>query len=239
MTWFDLHVHSALSACAEMVMSPRQIMLRAASAGLTVVTLADHNASAHVEVARRLGDECGVMVIPGMEVASREEVHVLVYFTDMGALAAFQELVDRSLPDERNSPEVFGYQLLYDERDDIVGCDERLRQVGTGLGLDEIVTTVHSYGGAVVPAHIHRRRYSLLSQLGFVDPAADFDAVELARPEWVAGGYRLGQLVDGFPALAGSDSHFLEDIGRFHTEVHGSVRDIHGLLSEVRQLSGA
>ncbi|HEY9595648.1 MAG TPA: PHP-associated domain-containing protein [Spirochaetia bacterium] len=239
MTRFDLHVHSALSACAEMIMSPRQIVLRAREAGLTVLTVADHNASAHVPVARRLGGDSGIVVIPGMEVASREEVHVLVYFSEMEALAEFQDLVDRSLPDEQNSPDIFGYQLLYDDGDDIVGCDERLRQVGTSLGLEEICRTVHSLGGAVVPAHVHRRRYSLLSQLGFVEGAGVFDAVEIARPEWVAGGFRLGQRIDGFPALAGSDSHFLEDVGRFHLEIDGTVRDIHDLIREVRDLSTA
>src|SRR5271157_2184932 len=226
MTRFDLHIHSALSACAEMIMSPRQILRRARAAGLTVLTLADHNASGHVSLALRLGRDNGILVIPGMEVASREEVHLLVYFTEMTALTEFQELVDRNLPEEANSPEIFGYQLLYDDQDEIVGCDERLRQVGTGLGLDEIITTVHGLGGAVVPAHIYRKRYSLMSQLGFVDSTAAFDAVEIARPGWVKGDCRLGQRVEGFPALTGSDAHFLEDVGRLRMELEGSVEGI-------------
>jgi predicted metal-dependent phosphoesterase TrpH len=237
MTRFDLHIHSALSACAEMVMSPRQILLRARAAGLTVLTLTDHNASAHVSLARRLGHDSGIMVIPGMEVASREEVHVLVYFTEMTALSEFQDLVDRNLPDESNSPEVFGYQLLYDDHDEIVGCDERLRQVGTGLGLEEIITTVHGLGGAVIPAHIYRKRFSLMSQLGFVDSTAAFAAVEIARPVWVRGGYRLGQRVEGFPALTGSDAHFLEDVGRLRLELERSVGGIHDLIQGVGELS--
>jgi predicted metal-dependent phosphoesterase TrpH len=236
MTRFDLHIHSALSACAEMIMSPRQILLRARAAGLTVLTLADHNASAHVPLAQRLGRDNGILVIPGMEVASREEVHLLVYFADMTALAEFQELVDRNLPEEANSPEMFGYQLLYDDQDEIVGCDERLRQVGTGLGLEEIITTVHGLGGAVVPAHIHRKRFSLMSQLGFVDSTAAFDAVEIARPAWVKGGYRLGQRVEGFPALSGSDAHYLEDVGRLRMELERSVDGIHDLIQGVRDL---
>jgi 3',5'-nucleoside bisphosphate phosphatase len=236
MTRFDLHIHSALSACAEMIMSPRQILLRAQAAGLTVLTLADHNASAHVPLALRLGRDSGILVIPGMEVASREEVHLLVYFAEMTALTEFQDLVDRNLPEESNSPEMFGYQLLYDDQDEIVGCDERLRQVGTGLGLEEIITTVHGLGGAVVPAHIYRNRYSLMSQLGFVDSTAAFDAVEIARPAWVKGGCRLGQRVEGFPALSGSDAHFLEDIGRFWMELERPVDGIHELIQGVRDL---
>ena len=239
MTRFDLHVHSALSACAEDVMSPRQVILRARDAGLSMLAVADHNASAHVQTARRLGGDLGIVVVPGMEVESREEVHILVYFTELPALAEFQVLVDQALPQQPNAPEVFGYQLLYDEQDEIVGLDERLRQVGTALGIEQIIRIVRGLGGAIVPAHIHRRRTSLLSQLGFVDPAADFDAVEVARPEWVKSGLRLGARVDGFPAIAGSDAHFLEDVGRLRLELTGDVHDIHGLIRGVRELAEA
>lgn len=217
-------------------MSPRQILLRARAEGLTVLALTDHNASGHVPLARQLGRDNGILVIPGMEVASREEVHLLVYFAEMKALADFQELVDRNLPEEANSPEMFGEQLLYDDQDEIVGCDERLRQVGTGLGLEQIITTVHGLGGAAVPAHIYRRRYSLMSQLGFVDSTAAFDAVEIARPAWVKGDYRLGQRVEGFPALTGSDAHFLEDVGRLRMEIERPVDGIHDLLRCVHDL---
>ena len=239
MTRFDLHVHTALSACAEDIMSPRQVLLRARETGLTVLAIADHNASAHVEPARRLGRDCGIVVIPGMEVESREEVHILAYFTDLPALAEFQVLVDQALPPEQNAPEVFGNQLIYDEQDEIVGIDERLRQVGTGLGIEDIIRAVRGLGGAVVPAHVHRRRTSLLSQLGFVDPAADFDAVEVARPEWVKSGLRLGARVDGFPAITGSDAHFLEDVGRLGLELEVDVDDIHALIRGVRELEAA
>ncbi len=217
-------------------MSPRQILLRARAAGLTVLTLTDHNASAHVSLARQLGGDNGILVIPGMEVASREEVHLLVYFTEMAALTEFQALVDQNLPEEVNSPEMFGYQLLYDDQDEIVGCDERLRQVGTGLGLEKIITTVHDMGGAVVPAHIYRTRYSLMSQLGFVDSTAAFDAVEIARPGWVKGEYLLGQRVEGFPALTGSDAHFLEDVGRLRLEIEQPVGGIHDLIRALHDL---
>jgi len=220
-------------------MSPRQILLRAREAGLTLIAIADHNASAHVEQARRLGKDCGIVVVPGMEVESREEVHILAYFTEMQALAELQLLVDKALPGEPNASDVFGHQLIYDEQDEIVGLDDRLRQVGTGLGIEEIVLAVHGLGGAVVPAHVHRRRTSLLSQLGFVDPAADFDAVEVARPEWVKSGLRLGARVDGFSAISGSDAHFLEDVGRFCLELDPDVKDIHALIRGVRELGAA
>jgi len=236
MTRFDLHIHSALSACAEMVMSPRQILLRAKAAGLTVLALTDHNASAHVALAQRIGQELGIQVIPGLEVASREEVHLLVYFTEIKALAEFQEWVDRNLPEETNSPEFFGYQLIYNDQDDVVGCDERLRQVGTGLGIEEIIAHTHRLGGAVVPAHVFRKRYSLMSQLGFIDAAAAFDAVEIARPEWVKGNYHLGQRVEGYPAVTGSDAHFLEDVGRLQMALERSASGIHDLIRSVKDL---
>jgi predicted metal-dependent phosphoesterase TrpH len=218
MTRFDVHIHTALSACAENVLSPRQILSRARAARLDVIAVTDHNASANALVAVRLADAYGVRVIPGMEVASREEAHVLVFFEAAAALADFQELIDRGLPAEPNVPAVFGHQLVYDEQDEIVGIDERLRQVGTALTLEQVVAEAHQRGGLAVPAHVYRPRNSLWSQLGAIPAGAGFDAVELSRAHWRERGLRLGDRLAGYYALAGSDAHFLEDVGRFGLE---------------------
>ncbi len=238
MTRFDLHIHSALSACAEKTLSPARIIGRALAAGLSVVALTDHNASANVPPAVEAGQRCGVGVIPGVEVTTREEVHVLAFFEDVETLADWQALLDEALPSAANRPEFFGYQLLYDAGDEIIGVDERLRQVGVGLGLDAIADEVHARGGVVVPAHVFRRRHSLTSQLGFVAPGAGYDAIEVTAAEWRRGGYRLGQRLHGYPVVAGSDSHFLEDVGRFWLELAEPVRGAADILAAVRRRTG-
>lgn len=223
---FDLHVHSALSACAENVMSPRQVLVRAQAAGVNLLAITDHNASGHVALAQRLAPEYGLSVVPGMEVTSKEDVHVLALFRDEAACRDFQELIDGALPRAQNVPEVFGYQLLYDAADEIVDTDDRLRQVGTDLGLDRLVMEIHGRGGFAVPAHVTRNRYSLTSQLGFVNPDGGYDAVEIARNAWRREGHRLGERLAGYPVMTGSDAHFLEDVGRVALEVPGTAADV-------------
>ena len=230
MTRFDLHVHTALSACAEDIMSPRQILSRARAAGLQVIALTDHNASAHLTPALELADEFGVKVIPGIEVTSREEVHLLALFAAPEALADFQTLVDASLPDEENVADMFGHQVVYNARDEIVDVDNRLRQVGTTLGLAQLVQEITERQGAVIPAHVFRNRYSLISQLGFIDPVGGFDALELQWRQWRREHHCRGDRLEGFPLLTGSDAHFLEDVGRAYMEIDETTADLRRIM---------
>lgn len=211
---FDLHVHTALSACAENIMSPAQVVRRAAAAGLNLLAITDHNASAHVRPALRAAAGSGLTVVPGMEVCSREEVHLLALFDDPAALADLQALVDAALPSADNLPEVFGYQVLFDDRDEVCDVDRRLRQAGTALSLDRLVEEIHQRNGLAVPAHVFRKRFSLWSQLGAVDAGPGYDLLEIAYPQWVREHYRLGRRLDNVPLVTGSDAHYLEDIGR-------------------------
>lgn len=238
MTRFDLHIHSALSACAENSLSPGRLVDRASQAGITLLALTDHNASANVSPTVEAGRRHGVGVIPGIEVTTREEAHVLALFDDLDRLADWQAVVDAALPAASNRPEFFGHQIVYDAADEIVGVDERLRQVGIGLGIDAITEAVHDRGGVVIPAHVFRRRNSLTSQLGFIDPTAVYDAVEVTATEWRREQRWLGQRLAGFPVVAGSDTHFLEDVGRWWLEVGAEVSTASGLMDVVRRLAG-
>lgn len=232
---FDLHVHTALSACAENIMSPARIVRRAADAGLTLLAITDHNASAHVEPVLRAAAGSGLTVVPGMEVCSREEVHLLALFEDAAPLKDLQELVDASLPAAENLPEVFGYQVLFDDYDEVCGVDTRLRQAGTSLGLDRLVEEIHRRNGLAVPAHVFRKRYSLWSQLGAVDAGPGYDLLEIAYPQWVREGYRLGRRLAGMPVITGSDAHFLEDVGRADNCLEAPA-DLRALAAALRAL---
>jgi predicted metal-dependent phosphoesterase TrpH len=238
-TRFDLHLHSALSACAENTLSPRQIVARALESKLDMIAVTDHNASAHASLLARLGGDCGLTVVPGMEVTSREEVHLLALFADLAGLHAFQETVDGALPEARNDAEHFGWQLVYDEHDEVVDVDERLRQIGTDLGLDDLIERIHAGGGVAVPAHIFRARNSLTSQLGFVNPGAAYDAVEVSVRSWRQQGLALGHTIAGYPVIVGSDAHFLEDIGRSPAEIPQTVRTVPELLAALRRMEEA
>ena len=233
---FDLHVHTALSACAENIMSPGQVVRRAAAAGLNMLAITDHNASGHVRMAMNAASGLGMMLIPGIEVSSREEVHLLALFPEEAALADLQELVDASLPFGSNVPVVFGHQVIFDENDEVQDVDMRLRQVGTSLSLDRLVAEIHARHGFAVPAHAFRPRYSLWSQLGIVDAGAGFDLLEIGYAQWVREHYCIGMRHAGLPAITGSDAHFLENVGRVFNTLPGPAKDIATLVSELQNM---
>ncbi|MBT3377345.1 MAG: PHP domain-containing protein [Lentisphaerae bacterium] len=239
MARIDLHIHTALSACAENVMSPRHILERASGAALEIIAITDHNASAHVPLVTELAPAFGIRVIPGMELTTREEVHLLIFFRELDGLMAFQSVVDNALSADPNVADVFGHQLVYDEADEIIDLDEQLRQIGANIGLDETVIEAERHGGIVVPAHVFRYRNSLTSQLGFVDANPVFGALEIARPRWQQEDRKLGDSCEGLPLMTNSDAHYLEDIGRSALDLPTRAEDgIDGVLQALRESVG-
>jgi len=122
------------------------------------------------------------------------------------------------LPELENKPEFFGHQVLYNNTNEIIDLDYRLRQSAIDLSLDDLVGEIHKLGGIAIPAHIDKNKFSLISQLGFIDKNADFDALEVSKYKWNKKKYQLGDTFSGFPVICGSDSHTPDDIGLFYME---------------------
>jgi len=199
-------------------MSPQLILEQAVQKGLNLISITDHNTVQHSILACKLSEGIPIRVIPGVELTSREEVHLLAYFPNVDALLKIEKEIDNYLPKRKNNSQVFGYQLCYDLKGEIVGIDYTLRQVALNIGLDNLVEFIHSIEGIAVPAHIDKNRFSLLSQLGFLDREANFDAVEISKFKWRKEKFQLGNTWSDFPVIAGSDSHGVEDIGLFFME---------------------
>jgi predicted metal-dependent phosphoesterase TrpH len=235
MTRFDLHIHTALSACAENIMSPGRILSKAKEAGLDMMAITDHNASANIRAAIHFGEELGIKVLPGIEVTALEEVHILGLFENPDELEDFQKLVDSALPSGKNIAEISGHQLIFDSSDEIIDVDENIRNIGLSLTSDRIISEIKKRNGYVIPAHIYKRIYSLISQLGFIDPAAGFDAVEIAAPMWIRDGFNIGQRIEGYPVISGSDSHFLESVGRFHMVIPETTDNLKDLMYLIKK----
>ena len=199
-------------------MSPQLILEQAVQKGLNLISITDHNTVQHSILACKLSEGIPIRVIPGVELTSREEVHLLAYFPNVDALLKIEKEIDNYLPEKKNNSKVFGNQLYYDLKGEIIGIDDVLRQVALNIGLDNLVEFIHSIEGIAVPAHIDKNRFSLLSQLGFLDREANFDAVEISKFKWRKEKFQLGNTWSDFPVIAGSDSHGVEDIGLFFME---------------------
>ena len=199
-------------------MSPQLILEQAVQKELNLISITDHNTVQHSILACKLSEGTPIRVIPGVELTSREEVHLLAYFPNTEALLKMEKEIDNYLPGKKNNSKVFGNQPYYNLKGEIIGVDDVLRQAALGIGLDNLIDFIHSIEGIAVPAHIDKNRFSLLSQLGFLDREANFDAVEISKFKWRKEKFQLGNTWSGFPVIAGSDSHCVEDIGLFFME---------------------
>jgi hypothetical protein len=175
----DLHIHTCLSPCGESDMVPTRIVSRARQLGLDAIAVCDHNASENVHPVRAAGLAQGLAVFMGMEVTSREEIHVLALFGEDRGLELMQKLVESNLHGV-NDEELFGPQYIVDERDYVSGVCERLLIGATDLSVEAVVEGIHRFGGLAVASHVDRGVYSVISQLGFIPPGLALDAIELS-----------------------------------------------------------
>lgn len=212
---FDLHIHSCLSPCANLEMSPSEIVRRAAAAGLGGLALTDHqsarNAPAIAECARRAGLAC----LYGLEVCTAEEVHTLALFDTLEQAAAMTDWVYAALPKRVNDPDTFGDQPVVTWDDDIVEMEWRILAMACRRSIPETSARCHELGGLFIAAHIDRSAFSVFSQLGGLPPDGAFDAVELSR---TADEAVWRPKADGFAVTRSSDAHNLDDVARVWTE---------------------
>lgn len=201
----DLHVHTCLSPCAEPEMMPTAIVKQAKRKGLDIIGVCDHNSAENVRAVVRAGQRENLSIIAGMEITSREEVHILGLFSDEDALLRVQDLVYENLPGE-NDPEAFGPQMVVDEFDSVVGSTTRLLIGATTFSLEETVNAIHDAGGLAIAAHIDRERFGLMGQLGFIPDGLPLDALEVSPRSSITAW-------NGFPVVSSSDAHSLKDIG--------------------------
>ena len=205
----DLHIHTCLSPCADREMSPPAVVRRGRDSGLDLIAVCDHNSAENVAAAARAAEDTGLAVIGGMEISSREEVHVLGIFRDDLSLLSAQEVVYENLRGD-NDPETFGEQLVMNARGEVIGHNDRLLIGATALALEEVVRTIHRFGGLAIAAHVDRPSFSIISQLGYIPPGLGLDAVEVCSDE-------PPPMREDLAVIRSSDAHRSEEIGSRYT----------------------
>ena len=202
----DLHIHSCLSPCADDDMTPANICGMAHIKGLEAIAVTDHNTAKNLPYVKEAADYYGLILLPGIEITTKEEVHLLGYFRDVDTAVTVGELFSNHLPPMKNKPDFFGNQLIMNTDDEILGIEDRLLIGATDLSLQECTKIVREHGGAAVPAHINRG-HGLLVNLGLFPQDVEFPVVEV-RPELPVN----EKLIAGKRRLWSSDAHHLGDI---------------------------
>jgi PHP family Zn ribbon phosphoesterase len=212
----DMHIHTCLSPCCDGEMRPKRIIERCREQGLDIIAVCDHNSAGNAVAVIQAGKQHGIHVLPGMEVCSREEVHILTIFKDMEQALAMQAYVYEHLPGN-NPPGVFGDQILVDENDQKIGENTRMLIGATELGLHDIVDKAHELKGICIASHVDRPAYGILSQLGFIPPDLMLDGIEVSFRMPLKKTWDTNTNGRALPCVTSSDAHFPDDIGRAST----------------------
>ncbi|MFZ7112139.1 MAG: PHP-associated domain-containing protein [Desulfatiglandales bacterium] len=212
----DLHIHSCLSPCGELDMSPRGIVERGMAIGLDLISVCDHNSAENVGAVMRAGSSRGLPVLAGLEINSLEEVHSLALFDREEQALSMQAFVYEHLKGT-NRPEFFGDQVVANEYDEVEDFNDRLLIGATQIPLKEIIREVHRLGGVSIASHVDRPSFSVLSQLGFIPADLELDALEISSRMKREGIGKALPETEGFPIVTFSDAHFLGEIGKAST----------------------
>jgi hypothetical protein len=232
--YYDLHMHSCLSPCGADDMTPNNLVNMAALAGLEVIAVADHNTTRNVPAMTKVGEQVGVLVVPAMELTTKEDIHVLCLLPSLEAAEDFRQYVYERLPQRKNRPKAFGHQYVMDENDEILEEEPQLLAFGSSIGVYETKKLLEEFGGLAVPAHIDRASYSLIGVMGLIDPAMGFFVYETTpncdREALMAQYHFSG----GF--LSNSDAHDLTAIPDASRTLEIAERTPQAVIEAVRSL---
>ena len=209
----DLHIHTVLSPCGDLEMSPSNIIRIAKSKQLDLIGITDHNTTRQCAVIRELGQREGIFVLCGVEVTTKEEAHCLAFFETTESLGAFQIYLDAHLPQVKNNPDLFGYQVAVDAEDNIVFEEERSLLSAIDQSIEKIEQQIHFLNGIFVPAHVNKGKNSVISQLGFIPNDLNIDALELSKHISKEEFINKNKYLKNHVFIKSSDAHLPELIG--------------------------
>ncbi len=217
--YYDLHIHSCLSPCADDDMTPNNIAGMAALKGLQIVALTDHNSAKNCPAFFAACKRQGIIAVAGMELSTAEDVHLVCLFENLDDAMRFDTAIEGHLMNIKNRPEIFGNQLVLDGDDEIVGEEQRLLISATDLSMGEAVELARKYGAHVHPAHVDRESNGIISVLGDIPADYGFDCFELNDAESIErinGEYPISKAMKH---VVSSDAHHLWDISEADNSV--------------------
>ncbi len=200
-------------------MLPPLIVQEALDKGIQIIAVTDHNATANIEAVQLAAKRTDLVVIPGMELQTREEVHILCLFDTLDQVNELQRSVDRLLPPIANDPEHFGVQLIVDAQGELVATEDRLLLTSVDISFSEAFNLVNNLEGMFIPAHVNRKVYGLIEVLGFVPIDVNVEALEISRHIKPGDAARKFPQIKGYPLVQNGDVHRLDEflgVNHFH-----------------------
>lgn len=209
---YDLHIHTCLSPCGDALMTPPNIINMANIKELDIIAITDHNSARNVRAAMKAAEGTKLSVIPGIEVTTSEEIHVVCLFPDAECAEKAGAELEGHLPPVQNRPEYFGEQLVMDENEEITGTFQLLLLNALDISIDALPKLVGRYGGFCYPAHIDRASNSIIAVFGEVPEVPKFSCLEVHNPKDFFGNAENLRYRDGYKIITSSDAHYLQDV---------------------------
>ncbi len=225
--YYDLHIHSDLSPCGSNDMTPNNIINMSLLKGLNIISVTDHNTTSNLPAVMEASEGTGIEVIPGIEVNTKEEVHVLCYFKNLENAMEFGSIIYDSIPDVKNNTNIFGEQNIYNYKDEIKGSLEKLLINASSYTIEEIYSIAKKYNGIMIPAHINKMSNSILGVLGFIPFNLRIDFVEVYSKLPIS-----NKITEKYRVIYNSDAHQLIDISEAinYFELN-NIDDVYNYLS--------
>lgn len=209
--YYDLHIHSCLSPCADNDNTPNNIAGMASLSGLNLVALTDHNTCKNCPAFFKAAEKYGIIPIAGMELTTSEDIHVVCLFETLSEALKFDDKLQEYRVFIKNRPDIFGEQPIVDGDDEVIGYEENLLPNATSLSVEDVPELVNSFGGICYPAHIDRDANGIIAVLGTFPPTPYFSAFEI-RDKANADSYVKKYGLEGKCKIISSDAHYLTDI---------------------------
>ena len=232
---YDLHIHSCLSPCASNESTPANIAGLAGILGLDAIALTDHNSCKNCPAFFKAAAEYDFIPIAGMELTTEEEIHVLCLFPELEHAMDFDGFVGQHLPPIKNKTSVFGNQIIMDENDNVIGEFEYCLLNAVSISLYSLAGEVKKRSGIIIPAHIERHAFSIISSLGFVPDDCGFDCAEIRSKQAVENLKDEYEYLRKCKIIHNSDAHILEDMSLPENSVIVSERSAAGVLEALSE----
>ena len=210
--YYDFHIHSCLSPCADNDMTPNNIAGMATLAGLNIVALTDHNTTKNCPAFFEAAKANGIIPVAGMELTTCEDIHVVCLFEHLSDAMAFDQKVNEQRILIENRTDIFGDQLLVDGDDNVIGTEKYLLSNATMLSIEDAFALTESCGGICYPAHIDREANGIVTTLGVFPDSPSYRQAELHDFSKKEDYVNRFPLLKNCVMLSGSDAHYLWDI---------------------------
>lgn len=207
----DLHIHSVLSPCADILMTPKNIINKAESRGIDIISITDHNSYANVKSAIEIAKEKDIYILFGIEVQSREEIHILSYFNDFSDLKNYGDLIYNGLENIKNDEDMFGPQILVDEDDRFIAKEKKLLLSSTDYSIEELIELTSQNNGVSVFSHLDRS-FGIIKNLGFIPSDLEISFLEMSSHSFLKQYHQKYPELQKYKLLKNSDSHYLKQI---------------------------